>query len=60
MKKKMSLQASVKIEPRYIAEELKAIDHIVENENGKANVVKPGKEFSHYIKKEHPQKDFKF
>jgi len=60
MKKKMSLQASVKIEPRYTAEELKAIDHIVESEKGKAKVVKPGKEFSHYIKKEHPQKDFKF
>ena len=51
MKKKIYLQASVKTEPRYIAEELKVIDHIVENEKGKAKVVKPGKEFSHYIKK---------
>jgi len=41
----------VKVEPRYTAEELKAIDHIVENEKGKAKVVRPGKEFSHYIKK---------
>ena len=41
----------VKVEPRYTAEELKAIDHIVENEKGKARVLKPGKEFSRYIKK---------
>jgi antitoxin component of MazEF toxin-antitoxin module len=41
----------VKVEPRYTAEELKAIDRIVENEKGKAKVLKPGKEFSHYIKK---------
>jgi len=41
----------VKVEPRYTVEELKAIDHIVESEKGKAKVVKPGKEFSHYIKK---------
>ena len=41
----------VKVEPRYTAEELKAIDHIVESEKGKAKVVKPGKEFSYYIKK---------
>jgi len=47
----MSLQSHVKIEPRYTAEELKAIDHIVENEKGKAKIVKPGKEFSRYIKK---------
>ena len=41
----------VKVEPRYTAEELKAIDHIVENEKGKVKVLKPGKEFSRYIKK---------
>ena len=41
----------VKVEPRYTAEELRAIDHIVESEKSKAKVVKPGKEFSHYIKK---------
>ena len=41
----------VKVEPRYTAEELKAIDHIVESEKGKVKVLKPGKEFSHYIKK---------
>jgi len=41
----------VKVEPRYTAEELKAIDHIVESEKGRAKVLKPGKEFSRYIKK---------
>ena len=51
MKKKMSLQASVKVAPRYTAEELKAIDQIVASKKGKAKVVKPGKEFSSYIKK---------
>ena len=43
MKKKMFLQAPVKIEPRYTAEELKAIDQIVASEKGKAKIVKPGK-----------------
>ena len=51
MKKKISLQAPVKVEPRYTAEELRAIDHIVESEKSKAKVVKPGKEFTRYIKK---------
>jgi antitoxin component of MazEF toxin-antitoxin module len=41
----------VKVEPRYTAEELKAIDRIVENEKGRAKALKPGKEFSRYIKK---------
>ena len=41
----------VKVEPRYTAEELKAIDRIVESEKGRAKVLKPGKEFSRYIKK---------
>jgi len=41
----------VKVEPRYTAQELKAIDHIVESEKGRAKVLKPGKEFSRYIKK---------
>ena len=41
----------VKVEPRYTAEDLKEIDHIVENEKGAAKVVKPGKGFSRYIKK---------
>ena len=45
MKKKMSLQAPAKIEPRYTAEELKAIDQIVASEKGKAKVVKPRKSF---------------
>ncbi|MBI4846141.1 MAG: hypothetical protein HY810_06700 [Candidatus Omnitrophica bacterium] len=41
----------VEIEPRYTAEELKAIDKIVKNEKAKAKVLKSGKEFSQYIKK---------
>jgi len=41
----------VKVEPRYTAEELKAIDHIVESEKSKAKILKQGKEFSRYIKK---------
>jgi len=41
----------VKVEPRYTAEELKAIDHIVEGEKVQAKVIKPGKDFSRYIKK---------
>jgi antitoxin component of MazEF toxin-antitoxin module len=41
----------VKVEPRYTSEELKAMDNVVEQKKGKAKVVKPGKEFSRYIKK---------
>lgn len=41
----------VQVEPRYTAEELKAIDRIVEKEKGKAKSYKAGKEFSAYIKK---------
>ncbi|MBU4304947.1 MAG: AbrB/MazE/SpoVT family DNA-binding domain-containing protein [Candidatus Omnitrophica bacterium] len=41
----------VKIEPRYTAEEIKGVDSIVEQEKAKAKVLKPGKEFSRYIKK---------
>lgn len=41
----------VKVEPRYTLEELQDIDRIVEKEKGKAKAVKPGKEFSRYIKK---------
>ena len=41
----------VKVEPRYSAEEIKAIDHIVETEKGRAKAVTSGKEFSRYIKK---------
>ncbi|MCM8780082.1 MAG: AbrB/MazE/SpoVT family DNA-binding domain-containing protein [Candidatus Omnitrophica bacterium] len=41
----------VKIEPRYTAQELKAIDALVEKGKGKAKVVKAGKEFSAYLKK---------
>lgn len=41
----------VKVEPRYSAEELKAIRRLVEKEKGKAKAFKAGKEFSAYIKK---------
>lgn len=41
----------VEVEPRYTAEELKAIDNIIAREKGKAKAVKPGKEFSSYIEK---------
>lgn len=41
----------VEIKPRYTPEELSAIDRIVTKEKGKAKQVKPGKEFSIYIKK---------
>ncbi len=41
----------VKVEPRYTSEELKAIDNVVAQEKNKAKVIKPGKEFSRYIKK---------
>lgn len=40
----------VEVEPRYTAEELKAIDRIVEKEKNKGRVFKAGKEFSSYIK----------
>jgi hypothetical protein len=40
----------VKLEPRYTSEELKAIDNVATQEKSKAKIVKPGKEFSHYIK----------
>lgn len=41
----------VEVNPRYTAEELKVIDRIVEKEKDKGEVLKPGKEFSAYIKK---------
>lgn len=41
----------VEIEPRYTQEELSAIDNIVAKEKAKAKTLKPGKEFSGYIKK---------
>lgn len=41
----------VQVAPRYTAEELKAIDRIVQKEKGKAKVFKSGKEFSGYVKK---------
>lgn len=41
----------VEVEPRYTPEELKAIDRIVDEEKDRAKAIKPGKEFSCYIKK---------
>lgn len=41
----------VEIEPRYTAEELSAIDNLVSKEKTKRKAVKPGKDFSKYIKK---------
>ncbi|MFH1259201.1 MAG: hypothetical protein ABII74_05235 [Elusimicrobiota bacterium] len=41
----------VEMEPRYTPEELSGIDKIVDAEKSKAKVLKPGKEFSAYIKK---------
>lgn len=41
----------VEVEPRYTIEELNAVDHIVEKERSKSKVIKPGKEFSSFIKK---------
>lgn len=41
----------VDVEPRYSAQELKAIDLLVEREKKHAKSYKAGKEFSDYIKK---------
>lgn len=41
----------VKIEPRYTAQELRALDHLIGKEKSKAKVFKAGDEFSGYIKK---------
>jgi len=41
----------VKVEPRYTAEELRAIDTIVAQEKNKGKTVKAGKDFSAYLKK---------
>jgi len=41
----------VEVEPRYTAEELGVVDHLVAQEKDKAKAIKPGKEFSRYIKK---------
>ena len=40
----------IEVKPRYTVEELKAIDHIVEKEKRKGRALKPGREFSRYIK----------
>ena len=41
----------VKVEPKYTAEELGAIDKIVAQEKNKGKPVKAGKDFSGYLKK---------
>jgi bifunctional DNA-binding transcriptional regulator/antitoxin component of YhaV-PrlF toxin-antitoxin module len=41
----------VKVEPKYTAAELNAIDTIVEKERGSGKVMKAGSEFSRYLKK---------
>jgi AbrB family looped-hinge helix DNA binding protein len=41
----------VEVEPRYSPEELSAIERIVEKEKNKAKILKPGKEFTRYIKR---------
>lgn len=41
----------VMLEPRYSSSELEAIDRIVEKEKRKGKVLKPGENFSHYLKK---------
>ena len=41
----------VTLEPKYTSHELESIDRIVEKEKGKGKSLKPGKEFSHYLKK---------
>jgi len=41
----------VKVEPKYTADELKAIDTIVEKEKSAGKKLKAGREFSQYLKK---------
>jgi len=41
----------VELEPRYTAGELKAVDNMVIKGKAKAKTMKPGKEFSNYIRK---------
>ena len=41
----------VEVEPRYTAEELKAIDRLVEKEKKRGKAFKSEREFSDYIKK---------
>jgi len=41
----------VEVEPRYTAEELKAIDAIVASEKANGKQFKPGKDFAGYLKK---------
>jgi hypothetical protein len=40
----------VEVKPRYTHEELKTIDRIAAKERSRARTVRPGKEFSNYIK----------
>ena len=41
----------VMLEPKYTAQELEAMDRIVEQEKHKGKTLKAGKEFSDYLKK---------
>ena len=41
----------MELKPRYTAKELTAIDQIVKRDKGRVKKIKPGKEFSAYIKK---------
>ena len=41
----------VDVEPRYTESELQAIDHLVERKKNHGKIMKPGKEFSEYIRK---------
>jgi hypothetical protein len=41
----------VDIEPKYTKEEFEAVDRLVEREKDEAKRIKPGKEFSGYLKK---------
>mgnify|MGYP001571396371 CR=1 FL=1 len=41
----------VDVEPKYTPEELQVMDRIVKQEKNTAKMIKPGNEFSNYIKK---------
>lgn len=45
------LLTPVDIEPRYTEEDIVAIDRLVERQKGHGKSLKPGKEFSDYIRK---------
>ena len=41
----------VTVEPRYSRQEIEAIDKLVETQKSQGRAVKPGKQFSEYLKK---------